>query len=319
MPCFHMMPAWPAPKRDLKKSLICDGQMVKPSGRVVFSPHKSFSGARPFMIPCGQCVGCRADQAREWATRCMLERQMHEASCFITATYSPEHLPIGGGVSKRDHQLFMKRLRKAMPGVDLSFLMCAEYGDLGQRPHLHYCLFGTDFLADRVLWKRSLGGDLLWSSPTLDAAWGKGIIVFGDLTQESASYVGRYTHKKLNGAMAEAEYLRWLPDGQPYWVEPVFALASRRPGIAGSWVDTYWDSDARSEFVILGRGGPEVPMPAYALQRRWGHDPDALARRKFRQRQLMRRHADNMTPERLMVREESLTLKMKRLVRELES
>jgi hypothetical protein len=283
----------------------------------VFSPHKSFSGARSFMIPCGQCIGCRADAAREWATRCMLERQMHEASCFVTATYASEHVPVGGGVSKRDHQLFMKRLRKAFPQADLAFFMCAEYGERGQRPHFHYCFFGLDFIEDRVPFSRAQGGDLLWESPKLNAAWGKGIIVFGDLTYESAAYVGRYTFKKMNGGMADEEYLRFMPDGQPYWVEPVFALASRRPGIAGSWVDTYWDSDARSEFVIVD--GAKVPMPAYALERRFGDDPDALARRKQRQRKLMRRYADNMTPERLIVREEVLTLKMKRLVRELES
>jgi hypothetical protein len=317
MPCFHMMPAWPAPKHDPKPSLVCEGQMAKPSRRIVFSPHKSFSGARSFMIPCGQCIGCRADQAREWAVRCMLERQMHEASCFVTATYAPEHLPIGGGVSKRDHQLFLKRLRFAFPHAELSFFMCAEYGDRGQRPHYHYCFFGLDFIEDRVPWSRAQGGDLLWESPTLNAAWGKGIIVFGDLTFDAACYVGRYTMKKLNGVMADEEYLRFMPDGQPYWVEPVFALASRRPGIAGEWVDTYWNTDARSDFVIID--GVKVPMPAYVLNRRFGDDPDELARRKLRQRQLMRRHADNMTPERLATREELLTLKMKRLVRELEA
>lgn len=317
MTCFHMMTAWPAPKVEAKPSLVCRGEVVKPSRRLVFSPHKSFNGARPVMIPCGQCVGCRADQAREWATRCMLERQMHDASCFVTATYAPEHLPLGGSLSKRDHQLFMKRLRKACPQVDLRYLMCGEYGDHGLRPHFHYCFFGLDFVDDRVLWERAKGGDLLWRSPTLDAAWGKGIIVFGDLTYDSASYVGRYTHKKINGALAEAEYLRYSPDGQPYWVEPVFALASRRPGVAGAWVDEFWNSDARSDFVVIE--GAKVPVPGYVLERRFGDDPDELARRKFRQRAVLRRFAADMTPERLVVREEVLTLRMKRLVRELES
>lgn len=44
-------------------------------------------------IPCGQCIGCRLDYAREWADRCFLEMQQHKDNCFITLTYDKEHCP----------------------------------------------------------------------------------------------------------------------------------------------------------------------------------------------------------------------------------
>lgn len=46
------------------------------------------------IIPCGQCIGCRLDYAREWADRCFLEMQQHKDNCFITLTYNREFLPL---------------------------------------------------------------------------------------------------------------------------------------------------------------------------------------------------------------------------------
>lgn len=39
-------------------------------------------------IPCGRCIGCRAETQRQWATRCQHEAQLHERNCALTLTYS---------------------------------------------------------------------------------------------------------------------------------------------------------------------------------------------------------------------------------------
>lgn len=45
-----------------------------------------------FQLPCGKCIECRLEYARQWAVRCVHEAQMHSRNAFITLTYSDEHL-----------------------------------------------------------------------------------------------------------------------------------------------------------------------------------------------------------------------------------
>lgn len=45
-----------------------------------------------FLIPCGQCVGCRLDYSRRWATRLMLELECHTSAFFLTLTYDDDHI-----------------------------------------------------------------------------------------------------------------------------------------------------------------------------------------------------------------------------------
>ena len=44
-------------------------------------------------IPCGQCIGCRIDYSKQWATRCMLESQYHDENYFLTLTYDELNVP----------------------------------------------------------------------------------------------------------------------------------------------------------------------------------------------------------------------------------
>lgn len=88
------------------------------------------------LVPCGQCLGCRLDYARQWSARIMAEKTKYpdDYCWFITLTFDDDHLPQPNmipdkvdketgeiitfkpspfsSVSKRTHQLFMKRLRK---------------------------------------------------------------------------------------------------------------------------------------------------------------------------------------------------------------
>ena len=105
-------------------------------------------------IPCGKCIGCRLDYSRDWANRMMLEASYHEQNYFITLTYDDLHVPksyypcpeTGEALpsltlSKRDVQLFLKRLRK-LTGQQFRYYLCGEYGSTTHRPHYHLIVFG---------------------------------------------------------------------------------------------------------------------------------------------------------------------------------
>lgn len=119
---------------------------------------------------------------------------MHENNCFITLTYSDEHLPSDGKLRYLDFQLFMKRLRKQF-GPDIGFFMCGEYGDQTKRPHYHACLFGIDF-EDKTFVRENEHGDKIWNSQSLTDLWSLGHTELGSVTQKSAGYVARYVLKK---------------------------------------------------------------------------------------------------------------------------
>ena len=69
-----------------------------------------------FLIPCGQCIGCRLDYSRRWATRLMLELQCHQTAFFLTLTYDDDHITRGNKLAytlvPEDVTNFLKRLRK---------------------------------------------------------------------------------------------------------------------------------------------------------------------------------------------------------------
>lgn len=217
MPCYSLIPAWwGTPLPSGKRSIVFK--------RPAYFPTSLRSHLE---IPCGQCIGCRLEYSRQWAMRCMHEAALYKRNCFLTLTYDPEHLPLGGSLEKRDFQLFMKRLRKKY-GEGIRFYGCGEYGeqcltcglsrkmcflngckfvaDFG-RPHYHILLFNFDF-DDKVLYKTTDRGDKLYNSVHIDDLWPSGYGVIGDVTFESAAYVARYVMKKFNGDKSDEHYLR---------------------------------------------------------------------------------------------------------------
>ncbi len=55
----------------------------------------------PQRVPCGQCINCRLEKARQWAVRCVHEAQLYAQNCFITLTYSDEHIPQDHSIQKK--------------------------------------------------------------------------------------------------------------------------------------------------------------------------------------------------------------------------
>lgn len=198
-------------------------------------------------VPCGQCLGCRLDWAADWALRCEKEAKCWPSNSFITLTYSDEEIPLGAStrstVSKREFQLFMKRLRKEYDDHQIRFFASGEYGDTNDRAHYHALLFNHDF-PDKLPWRNNRGNQL-YRSPTLERLWPYGFSTIGAVNYQTANYVARYVVKKLRGSLAQAAYSDR---------HPPFVLMSVKPGIGATWFNKYSGDVFPEGSIIYGEG-----------------------------------------------------------------
>jgi hypothetical protein len=223
-------------------------------GGVFTQQRRDATSYRPVTVPCGQCIGCRLERAREMAARAMHEASGHDANCMITLTYNDDFLPIGGTLVPHHLQDFFKRLRARLRARKVRYLACGEYGGQFGRPHYHSCIFGFDF-PDREYLRDSDGGPL-YSSAFLQEVWPYGFVGVSELTFESAGYVARYCVDKVTGAKAHDHY--WSLDprtGELHQILPEFSRMSLRPGIGADWAKRYFDDLYPSDTLpIPGRG-----------------------------------------------------------------
>lgn len=228
---------------------------------LTFNSAKALNSDNPIGIPCGQCMGCRMDKSREWAIRCVHEAQMHQQNCFITLTFANEHLPENFSISKRDLQLFFKRLRKSIEPIKIRYYSCGEYGKNGtERPHYHALIFGYDFNQKTVYSIKR--GKYLYTSPELNKLWPYGISTIGSIEYQSAAYCARYSMKKVGGDRVLDHYCRRHPlTGKVYLVEPEFCLMSSVPGIGQTWLDKYYSDVFPHDYVVLN--GRKHPVPRF--------------------------------------------------------
>lgn len=94
-------------------------------------------------VPCGHCVLCQERKSNSFFKRMVMESQLYDdVPWFLTLTYAPEFLP-KRGVSKRDVQLYLKKLRNQLITQfhydgKIRYHFSAEYGQNGtKRPHYH--------------------------------------------------------------------------------------------------------------------------------------------------------------------------------------
>lgn len=199
------------------------------------------------LVPCGICYPCKKEKRRQWALRLQCESLMHENQCFITLTY--ENAP--ESVSKRDCQLFLKRLRKSLK-KKISYYLTAEYGSNTNRAHYHAIIFGHNF-RDHLTYKVTSD---LYSHPTLESAWGLGHCSIGQVTPASINYVASYSQKKLDRKQSEKFY-----NNLGEIRTPEFSLMSKRPAIGLSFYQKYQSTLEKHGTIIIN--GTPVAVPNY--------------------------------------------------------
>lgn len=273
-------------------------------------------GIEEIDVPCGKCIGCRLEYARQWAIRCMHESSMHEVNSFVTLTYNDDNIPAGHSLYKPDMQKFLKRLRYHSQ-TPIRYYYAGEYGEKDLRPHYHACLFGY-YPEDAKFYKMAKNGiDRLYISQSLDEIWGNGFCSFGNVTFESAGYVARYCMKKLTRPRrcnkceetgeecddcrkVRLHYERVDPEtGEIYSVSEEFADMSRRPGIGRDWIGCYEEEVFAHDSVIVN--GKEVLPPKYYDSTLSEEDLQVVKERRVKR---AADSADERTLARLRVREE---------------
>jgi len=274
-------------------------------GSVIFQEKRNH---REITLPCGQCIGCRAEKRDAWATRITCEAKMHKTNIFLTLTYDNEHLPPDHSLTHAHWQQFAKNLRKRLG--PFRFFMVGEYGDRTSRPHYHAIMFGVD-PPDAVRVNSVRSKHQLYNSAPITSAWGKGKADFGYFTPAAAKYVCDYTIKKLNGDRAIEAYRYLDPStGEVFDRSPEYARMSLRPGIGRPFLEKYAPEILANNAVYEGSRPNKIP--AFFDKHLETLSPDEFAESKLkRYNEAQKRLSDN-TRARLEVREEIAIRKYQR-------
>lgn len=227
-------------------------------GRLAFFTTKDWQyHVEPYtglQVPCGTCILCREEQARQCAVRIAHEATTHERNCFLTLTYDDNHLPEYGSLRYTDTCKFLKRLRKAFGSM--RYYMVGEYGDLSLRPHYHACIFGHDFTENRIITRTT--PHLLWTQEALTRCWGMGRVEVGALTFETARYTASYVTKKLR---SKQRYVR-IDETTGELVAVTQPRAFMSDNLGKDWWIAYGEQLEHNDYVIIN-GKKQKPPRAY--------------------------------------------------------
>lgn len=301
------------------------------AGEITFVERRGLDTVQTLSLPCGQCQGCRLEHARQWAVRCMHEAQLYEDNCFITLTYNDENIPANGHLMYSDFQNFMKRFRKQVchylktsrhlgPYRKIRFFMCGEYGEQNDRPHYHACVFNYNF-PDLEFLKNTADNSKLYTSKTLDSLWSDrfgnalGFATVGQVNFESAGYVARYSLKKVNGRQSALNYQQIdIETGEVTYRPQEFLHMSLKPGIGSGFYDKF-KADMYPHDHCIVRGHKTKP-PKYYAKKLKIENPELYDELQFMRAREALKHADDLTDERLIVREKCTIAKIRKLPRQ---
>lgn len=280
MPCYHPRAAFLRVRQlypDRRKNLLW-GEYLPPEENPLFW--------EPVKIPCGECIGCRLDNSRQWADRSLMELESHDSAYFVTLTYDDVHVPVSYfpdpetgeafpslTLRRDDVKNFIKRLRKRC-GQKIRVFGCGEYGDTTLRPHYHLICFGLK-LDDLVVTGKSPIGIPYYTSQLIQDTWSIwhqpekgqirgwfepiGFVSVGEVTWESCAYVARYVNKKVDHDMA-AFY-------ETYNVEPEFRISPRRSGLGREYYETHKEQMREYSYFNISTedGGRKIMPPKYFM------------------------------------------------------
>lgn len=219
-------------------------------------------------FPCGQCMPCRINRRRVWTHRLMLERSLHGDASFITLTYNNDPYidprtkiplenmqysvsPITGELRPtlvpKHLQDWFKRIRKEYAPQKIRYYAVGEYGDDTERPHYHVAAFGYPQCRWGISRYSSSRQNCCSVCDMVRDTWGRGNVLLGELSTESAQYVAGYVTKKMTSSLDSRL------DGR----HPEFARISNRPGIGHDFME-----EVASSILSLNLEEREADVPS---------------------------------------------------------
>lgn len=250
---------------------------------------------------CGKCEVCRTEKSKQWSVKAECEGRCWKNKTFITLTYNNESLPKDRKLHRIDIQKFWKRLRyhtykhtkdepfgrfenlemEELPHNELHemfdrnykrknkkpirYINCGEYGPKTKRPHYHAVIF--NFKPDDLKrYSRDRRGYWLYTSKKLEEIWGKGFVIIGNATTETAAYVARYCTKKMKRTKDEEEKMK-----QKKQIE--FIGASSLGFIGYYWWINNKDEIKRNGGILMvsKKGTHLAPIPK-VMQKYWENE-----------------------------------------------
>jgi len=225
---------------------------------------------RPNHVPCGKCNFCLQMKQSQWAFRLNQELKKAKTASFLTLTYDDENIPTNQGqqtLSKRDLQLFFKKLRKydakkanlqrlksiqdkRSPKIrvkgheipesgynpkewpNIKYYTVGEYGTKTKRPHYHSIMFNMK----------------PETKEQLPEIWNQGHVKVGTVTPQSIAYVTKYVINK--------------EEETPVNAQKPFALISK--GIGKSYLsNARWHKSKGDLKPYAMMNGYKVTLPRY--------------------------------------------------------
>ena len=202
-----------------------------------------------FTIPCGRCIGCRIDKARDWSVRIMCETKSSLlSSWFLTLTYDDLHMT-DLSLNKQDFKDFIKDLRNYVyyrTGECIRYFGCGEYGDSSGRKHYHMIIFN---LGDLDIKPRSAkNGYIYYESEIINQLWNKGFVVIAEVNLQTAAYVAKYTLKKQG-----------LKKYDELDIQAPFILMSTRPGIGYKYLSDHVQELINKPYIFMDHKNYSLP------------------------------------------------------------
>lgn len=220
-------------------------------------------------VGCGTCYACRLKKVDHWIDRLEMESRVNpHPPLFLTLTYNNENVPKNEKgilcLKLRDVQLFLKRLRKGIPGSRIRYIYLGEYGGRTARPHYHAILFG---IPKSTFGDYSHGQLSLYKSRRqafFEQYWGNGQVSVSNVTHKRIAYCASF---HINSA-------EW-----PLGATRPFVQYSRRPGLGHGYTndpllsqshDPGFDPSTGEMFPVqphhlmyIRRSGERRPLPPY--------------------------------------------------------
>lgn len=260
------------------------------------------------IVGCQQCIPCMLNYSTDRATQMMMHKkygydggEYPDGTCwFLTCTYDDENLKThktvnietgeifeGISLSVKDHQDFMKRLRKHYKNSKIQFVCAGEYGSsITHRPHLHYIIYGLP-LPQETFVKRHMNelNQATWSCDELTKIWGMGHVEIGRMEWASCAYVARYTLKKA----FKRDKWWYMAQG----MHPEFIIWSNGIGkekFTSSWKEIY----TTDSVAIVKKGMGQLVKPPKSYDRMLKETDPELYKEIKRKRQIMANSSEHI-------------------------